>query len=98
MPPPLTVTGTPGIGVTWFSYYLLARLVNSTAPPPFIVWEHMTKPGMAVRLLALDFFRNPRLGRLGGIASSQALVQPRHLALLGSLRGGSRQIIRVLRT
>eukprot|EP00198_Chlamydomonas_reinhardtii_P003461 XP_001692797.1 splicing factor [Chlamydomonas reinhardtii] len=41
------VTGTPGIGVTWFSYYLLARLVNSTAPPPFIVWEHMTKPGMA---------------------------------------------------
>ncbi|KAG2424297.1 hypothetical protein HXX76_014675 [Chlamydomonas incerta] len=41
------VTGTPGIGKSWFFYYLLARLLKSAAPPPFIVWEHMTKPGKA---------------------------------------------------
>ncbi|KXZ49595.1 hypothetical protein GPECTOR_20g451 [Gonium pectorale] len=38
------VTGTPGIGKSWFFYYLLARLLKSTQPPPFIVWEHMTMP------------------------------------------------------
>ncbi|KXZ41316.1 hypothetical protein GPECTOR_559g579 [Gonium pectorale] len=40
------VTGTPGIGKSWFFYYLLARLLKSTRPPPFIVWEHMTMPNM----------------------------------------------------
>ncbi|PNH12505.1 hypothetical protein TSOC_000560, partial [Tetrabaena socialis] len=41
------VTGTPGIGKSWFFYYLLARLLKSTTPPSFIVWEHNTKPGKA---------------------------------------------------
>ncbi|PNW84002.1 hypothetical protein CHLRE_04g212200v5 [Chlamydomonas reinhardtii] len=41
------VTGTPGIGKSWFFYYILARLLKSTQPPPFIVWEHMTVPNMA---------------------------------------------------
>lgn len=50
---PVAVTGTPGIGISWFFYYLLARLLKSTEPPPYIVWEHMTQPGMAVRFTVL---------------------------------------------
>ncbi|KAG2446948.1 hypothetical protein HYH02_008102 [Chlamydomonas schloesseri] len=41
------VTGTPGTGVSWFFYYMVARLLKSTRPPPFIVWEHLTVPNMA---------------------------------------------------
>eukprot|EP00198_Chlamydomonas_reinhardtii_P009383 XP_001698720.1 predicted protein [Chlamydomonas reinhardtii] len=41
------VTGTPGIGKTYFFYYILARLLKSARPPPFIVWEHMMEPNMA---------------------------------------------------
>ncbi|KAG2423953.1 hypothetical protein HXX76_014894 [Chlamydomonas incerta] len=49
---PGPVTGTPGVGKSWFLYYLLARLLKNSAPPPFIVWEHMTKPGKALDCLA----------------------------------------------
>ncbi|KAG2445410.1 hypothetical protein HXX76_000032 [Chlamydomonas incerta] len=41
------VTGTPGIGISWFFYYLVARLLKSHVPPPFIVWEHSMLPGKA---------------------------------------------------
>ncbi|KAG2428108.1 hypothetical protein HYH02_014455 [Chlamydomonas schloesseri] len=41
------VTGTPGVGKSWFFYYMVARLLKSTRPPPFIVWEHLTVPNMA---------------------------------------------------
>ena len=55
----LAVTGTPGIGKSWFFYYILARLLKSTQPPPFIVWEHMTVPNMAVRPMLVCVFCNP---------------------------------------
>lgn len=51
MPTPLAVTGTPGIGKSWFLYYLLLRLLKLTKPPPFIVLEHLIQPGKAVRLV-----------------------------------------------
>lgn len=61
MPTPLAVTGTPGVGKSWFFYYMLARLVKLRDPPPHIVWEHLTEPGMAVSFV-LGVFRSPRLG------------------------------------
>ncbi|KXZ47464.1 hypothetical protein GPECTOR_35g902 [Gonium pectorale] len=41
----LEVTGTPGIGKSFFLYYLLAELVALPEPPPYILWEHSTMPG-----------------------------------------------------
>ncbi|KXZ47445.1 hypothetical protein GPECTOR_35g883 [Gonium pectorale] len=39
------ITGTPGIGKSYFFYYLLAELVALPEPPPYILWEHSTAPG-----------------------------------------------------
>ncbi|EFJ39626.1 hypothetical protein VOLCADRAFT_108555 [Volvox carteri f. nagariensis] len=38
------VTGTPGIGKSFSFYYLLMRLLHSPSPPPYILWEHHTRP------------------------------------------------------
>ncbi|EFJ39497.1 hypothetical protein VOLCADRAFT_108619 [Volvox carteri f. nagariensis] len=40
------VTGTPGIGKSYFFYYMLLRLLHSPSPPPFILWEHYGFPGV----------------------------------------------------
>ncbi|EFJ42709.1 hypothetical protein VOLCADRAFT_107109 [Volvox carteri f. nagariensis] len=39
------VTGTPGIGKSYFFYYMLMRLLESPSPPPFILWQHHSNPG-----------------------------------------------------
>ncbi|EFJ45432.1 hypothetical protein VOLCADRAFT_94291 [Volvox carteri f. nagariensis] len=41
------VTGTPGIGKSWFATYLILRLLKRSSPPPFILWEHFMYPGEA---------------------------------------------------
>ncbi len=50
-PPPNTVTGTPGIGKSYFLYYLLAELLALENPPPFILWEHVLKTDTMVNAL-----------------------------------------------
>ncbi|EFJ47477.1 hypothetical protein VOLCADRAFT_105054 [Volvox carteri f. nagariensis] len=39
------VTGTPGIGKSFFFYYMVLQLLHSPSPPPFILWEHLGNPG-----------------------------------------------------
>ncbi|KAG2424451.1 hypothetical protein HXX76_014504 [Chlamydomonas incerta] len=41
------VTGTPGVGKSWFVTYLILRLLKRSSPPPFIVWEHFMHRGKA---------------------------------------------------
>ncbi|KAG2435155.1 hypothetical protein HXX76_007239 [Chlamydomonas incerta] len=41
------VTGTPGVGKSWFATYLILRLLKRSSPPPFIVWEHFMHRGKA---------------------------------------------------
>ncbi|EFJ39146.1 hypothetical protein VOLCADRAFT_101311, partial [Volvox carteri f. nagariensis] len=68
------VTGTPGIGKSYFFYYMLLRLLHSPSPPPFILWEHYGFPGVMWcymhetgqvqyssngRVAFLEAFRNP---------------------------------------
>ncbi|EFJ48629.1 hypothetical protein VOLCADRAFT_90795 [Volvox carteri f. nagariensis] len=44
------VTGTPGIGKSYFFYYMLLQLLHSPSPPPFILWEHFGKPDVVIPL------------------------------------------------
>ncbi len=52
-PPPRpthAVTGTPGIGKSFFVEYLVARLLALPEPPPYIVWQDHAWPMSAVRV------------------------------------------------
>ncbi len=51
--PPHAVTGTPGIGKSYFLYYLLTQLLALPEPPTYILWEHYGKQGQMVRVLHL---------------------------------------------
>ncbi|KAG2437878.1 hypothetical protein HXX76_005495 [Chlamydomonas incerta] len=37
----IIITGTLGIGKSWFLYYMLAQLQALPEPPPYILWEHL---------------------------------------------------------
>lgn len=58
-PPPHThaVTGTPGIGKSFFVEYALARLVALPEPPPYIVWQDHAVPNDVVRIYLIGSCR-----------------------------------------
>lgn len=44
---PVAVTGTPGIGKSWWVFYAIWKLQQEDVPPA-IVWETFLKPGRRV--------------------------------------------------
>jgi hypothetical protein len=44
---PVAVTGTPGIGKSWWVFYAIWKLQQEDAPPA-VVWETFLKPGRRV--------------------------------------------------